>query len=98
MRRQTVGAIAAALLIAAGAGAAGAQEPGSAAVAARIDWSKCSERLDCARAGGLAQVGPDQVGRILRGRPKTSDFDYLSPIENVTACIADEGPATARTG
>ena len=89
MRRQTVGAIAAALLIAAGAGAAGAQEPGSAAVAARIDWSKCSERLDCARPGGLAQVGPDQVGRILRGRPKTSDFDYLSPIENAQGPIAN---------
>ena len=37
------------MLIAAGAGAAGAQEPGAAAAAARIDWSKCGARLECAR-------------------------------------------------
>ena len=49
MRRWTVGGIAAAMVIAAGAGAAGAQEPGAAAAAARIDWSKCGARLECAR-------------------------------------------------
>ena len=38
---------------------------------------------------GFAQVGPDQVGRILRGRPGTSDFDYLSPIENALGPIAN---------
>ena len=37
----------------------------------------------------FAQVGPDQVGRILRGRPGTSDFDYLSPIENAQGPIAN---------
>ncbi len=38
---------------------------------------------------GFAQVGPDEVGRILRGRPGTSDFDYLSPIENAQGPIAN---------
>jgi hypothetical protein len=38
---------------------------------------------------GFAQIGPDQVGRILRGRPGTSDFDYLSPLENARGPIAN---------
>ena len=29
------------------------------------------------------------MGRILRGRPGTSDFDYLSPIENAQGPIAN---------
>jgi hypothetical protein len=37
----------------------------------------------------FAQIGPDQVGRILRGRPGTSDFDYLSPIANAQGPIAN---------
>jgi hypothetical protein len=38
---------------------------------------------------GFAQAGPDQVGRILRGRPGTSDFDHLSPIEDARGPIAN---------
>jgi hypothetical protein len=49
MPRQTIGAIAAAMLVAAVAGTAGARESGAAAAAARIDWSRCGERLECAR-------------------------------------------------
>jgi pimeloyl-ACP methyl ester carboxylesterase len=49
MRRWTVGGMAAAMLIAAAAGVAGAQELGAAAATARIDWSKCGARLECAR-------------------------------------------------
>ena len=49
MRRWTVGAIAAAMVIAAVAGVAGAQEPDAAAAAARIDWRKCGVHLECAR-------------------------------------------------
>src|SRR3954470_1880311 len=48
MRRWTMGAIVTAMLCAAGMGAARANEPGAAA-AARIDWNKCGQRLECAR-------------------------------------------------
>src|SRR5215213_8332103 len=48
MRRWTVGAIAAAMTIAAGAGAACANEPTTEAAAPRINWSKCGARLECA--------------------------------------------------
>lgn len=47
MRRWTVGVMAAAMVIA--AGAARANEPGATAPATRIDWSKCGARLECAR-------------------------------------------------
>src|SRR5262245_33152410 len=44
-----VGGIAAAMLVAAGAGAAGTQEPGAAAAAPGITWSNCGARLECVR-------------------------------------------------
>ena len=76
MRRWAMTGLAAAMLIAVGGGAAGAQEPGAAAAAARIDWSKCGARLECARVPvPLDWDRPDgakitlSVARYLASRP-----------------------------
>ena len=57
-------------------GHAGANEPGAAAAAARIDWSKCGERLECAQVRvPLDWDRPDgakitlAVARYLASRP-----------------------------
>jgi hypothetical protein len=80
MRRWTVGGIAAAMVIAAGVGAARANEPGTAAAAPRIDWSKCEAhqaRVECARVRvPLDWDRPDgakislKVVRYLASRPE----------------------------
>jgi len=63
------------MLVAGGAGAAGAQEPGAAAAEPGINWSNCGARLECARVRALDWDRPDgakislAVIRHLASRP-----------------------------
>ena len=70
MPRWAFGAIVVGMFIAAVAGTTGANEPGAATAATRIDWSKCGERLECAqRPGALGLGSPGRGQDLAGGRP-----------------------------
>ena len=92
-RRWTMGAIATAMLCAAGMGDS-ANEAGAAA-AARIDWSHCGKRLECAQVRVPLDWDRPNAGKIslkvvrhLASRPEQRIGSLLSTL----AVLVSRGP------